>query len=127
VLDERTESLGSGTKLDTGHEELGEPLGKRAVGDRHDLGMKLGRLRCEELEGSSRSEGGDREAVGRRPQHVKALGADSTIMATDFGQAENDEPVKGFVTYMKSMMALGIPADQIVTMVQKNPAQVLGI
>jgi hypothetical protein len=58
--------------------------------------------------------------------HIKAVGADSTIMATDLGQAENEEPVEGFITFMKTMMALGIPADQIATMVQKNPAQVLG-
>ncbi len=57
--------------------------------------------------------------------HIKAIGAQSTIMATDLGQAENEEPVKGFLVYMKSMMALGIPADQIATMVQKNPAQLL--
>ncbi len=59
--------------------------------------------------------------------HIKAVGAQSTIMATDLGQAENDEPIKGFITYMKSMMALGIPDDQIVTMLQKNPVQALGI
>ena len=34
--------------------------------------------------------------------HIKAIGAQSTIMATDLGQAENEEPVKGFITYMKS-------------------------
>ncbi len=30
--------------------------------------------------------------------HIKAVGAESTIMATDLGQAENDEPIKGFIT-----------------------------
>jgi hypothetical protein len=58
--------------------------------------------------------------------HIKAVGADSTIMATDLGQAENAEPVKGLITFIKTMMALGIPAGQITTMVQKNPVQVLG-
>ncbi len=58
--------------------------------------------------------------------HIKAIGADSTILATDLGQAEYEEPLKGFVTFMKTMMALGIPAGQIAAMVQKNPAQLLG-
>lgn len=58
--------------------------------------------------------------------HIKAVGAESTIMATDLGQAENEEPVKGLIMFMKSMMALGIPADQIATMVRKNPTQLLG-
>jgi hypothetical protein len=57
--------------------------------------------------------------------HIKAVGAQSTIMATDLGQAENEEPVKGFIAYMKAMMSFGIPADQIATMAQKNPAQLL--
>jgi len=59
--------------------------------------------------------------------HIKTIGAASTIMATDLGQAENDEPVKGFATFMKTMLALGIPAEQIATMVQKNPASVLEV
>jgi hypothetical protein len=58
-------------------------------------------------------------------EHIKAVGAEQTIMATDFGQAENDEPITGFIKFMKTMMAFGIPAEQIATMVQKNPAQVL--
>jgi hypothetical protein len=33
--------------------------------------------------------------------------------------------VKGFIAYMKAMMTFGIPTDQIATMVQKNPAQLL--
>lgn len=58
-------------------------------------------------------------------EHIKAVGAETTIMATDFGQAENEEPITGLIKFMKSMVAFGIPAEQIATMVQKNPAQVL--
>ena len=57
--------------------------------------------------------------------HIKAVGGDTTIMATDCGQPEYDEPVEGFVTFMKTMIELGIPAEQIATMVRKNPAQLL--
>jgi hypothetical protein len=57
--------------------------------------------------------------------HIKAIGAQSTIMSSDLGQAENEEPVKGFITFMKTMMALGISADKIAMMVRKNPAQIL--
>ena len=59
--------------------------------------------------------------------NIKAVGYESTILATDTGQVEYDEPVPGFIKLMKTMMSLGIPAAHIETMVRKNPAQIWGL
>lgn len=58
---------------------------------------------------------------------IKAVGADVSIIATDFGQAFNEEPLIGFKRYIKTMLDFGITPKDIETMIKKNPSQLLGI
>ena len=58
---------------------------------------------------------------------IKAVGADVSIIATDFGQAFNDEPLVGFKRYIRTMLNLSVSAKDIELMVKKNPSQLLGI
>lgn len=60
-------------------------------------------------------------------EQIKATGAELSIMATDFGQLFNDDPVAGFRRYIRTMLELGTPPEDIETMVKKNPAQIFGV
>jgi hypothetical protein len=60
-------------------------------------------------------------------EQIKATGVEHTIMASDFGQAFNDEPVTGLSRYIKAMLELGFSPGEIETMVGTNPAQLLGL
>jgi hypothetical protein len=58
---------------------------------------------------------------------VRAVGADSCILSTDFGQLLNPTPVEGMRMYIQTMLHCGITEDEIVRMVRINPARVLGL
>ena len=58
---------------------------------------------------------------------VRVVGAARSIMGTDFGQARNDYPVEGMRLYIRTMLEYGISEKDVETMVQKNPAELLGV
>lgn len=60
-------------------------------------------------------------------QQIKEVGADVSIMATDFGQDFNEEPLVGFRRYIRTMLDFGISPEEIEKMVKYNPAQIMGI
>lgn len=58
---------------------------------------------------------------------IRAVGTDSTIMATDFGQLVNPPPVEGLRAYVRAMLDEGFSSTEIERMVQYNPAKLLGL
>ena len=60
-------------------------------------------------------------------QAVKTVGVESTIMATDFGQAHNPSPVVGLERYIEDMRGQGFDQDQIEAMTCVNPAAALSL
>jgi sugar phosphate isomerase/epimerase len=60
-------------------------------------------------------------------QAVREIGPESTVMATDFGQAENPSPVAGMRRYIADMMDFGFDQAQLDRMTRVNPASLLGI
>jgi hypothetical protein len=58
---------------------------------------------------------------------IDALGAESTIISTDFGAASLAEPVNGFQQYISKLSQAGFSADQIYRMGALNPANLLGM
>lgn len=58
---------------------------------------------------------------------IKAVGVESTILATDFGQKNNDEPVVGMKRFIKGVISCGFDPKDIETMVKTNPARLLGL
>lgn len=60
-------------------------------------------------------------------QSVKTVGVESTIMATDFGQAHNPSPVVGLQSYIEDMRGQGFNQDQIEAMTCANPARALSL
>jgi hypothetical protein len=58
---------------------------------------------------------------------IKSIGAKHCIMSTDSGQWLNPVPVQQMGIYINDMLRLGLSANQIRTMVAKNPAKALGL
>lgn len=70
---------------------------------------------------------GEKFSPERIANQIKAVGVETSMMATDFGQAFNAEPLEGFKKYIRTMMGYGISAKDIETMVKLNPAQILDL
>lgn len=58
---------------------------------------------------------------------VRTVGVDSTIMATDFGQAHNVSPIKGLTIYIDQMRELGMTQDDLEAMTVANPSMALSL
>ena len=60
-------------------------------------------------------------------ESVRTVGVDSTIMATDFGQAHNVSPVEGLKVYIDKMRELGMSQDDLEAMTVANPSAALSL
>jgi hypothetical protein len=58
-------------------------------------------------------------------EDIRAVGADSTVMATDYGQMDSPTPARGMLNYIEAMLECGITPDEIDTMVRINPSRLL--
>ena len=58
---------------------------------------------------------------------IKAVGAESTVMATDYGQVDSSPPPQGMLRYIEEMLEHGISATDVEMMVRVNPARMLGL
>ena len=55
------------------------------------------------------------------------MGPETTVLATDFGQVNNPDPVDGLRYYIAGMMDLGIGQADVDRMTRINPAWLLGL
>ena len=60
-------------------------------------------------------------------ESVRTVGVESTIMATDFGQAHNAPPVEGLKIYIDRMRELGFSHDDLEAMTAANPSAALSL
>ena len=58
---------------------------------------------------------------------IKAVGASSSILASDLGAAPLDKPADGFVAFVKRLQELGVTDADLDRMTRRNPAALLGI
>lgn len=58
---------------------------------------------------------------------IRMVGVRSSIMSTDYGQTVAPLPVPGMLSYIEQMLEYGIQPAEIKTMVQSNPARLLGL
>lgn len=58
---------------------------------------------------------------------MAAVGSDSTILATDFGQATNPSPVEGYAAFLAELLELGVPEAAVRRASADNPARLLGL
>lgn len=60
-------------------------------------------------------------------QNIRLIGAGTTILSTDLGQSHNPHVDEGLTLFIGKLLAAGLSAGDIRTMVSRNPAQVLGV
>jgi hypothetical protein len=60
-------------------------------------------------------------------EQIQDLGADSCIIATDFGVYTLPEPVEGLREFIACLLDLGISVDDIGKLVKTNPERLLGL
>ncbi|MDQ1280878.1 MAG: hypothetical protein QG670_2141 [Thermoproteota archaeon] len=70
---------------------------------------------------------GNRLDPNRILEGIKRVGAEHCVMATDFGQPYNPNPIDGMRQFIKVMQALGVSDREIDLMVRRNPAKLLGL
>lgn len=58
---------------------------------------------------------------------IRQVGPETTIIATDFGQAHNPSPADGLACYIANLRVHGFADAAIARMSQENPAQILGL
>ncbi len=75
---------------------------------------------------ASKSVGGNLpfEAISN---NIRAVGVESTVLGTDFGQAKNIHPVLAMEDYLKRLRQAGFKESEIETMVVKTPKSLLGV
>lgn len=58
---------------------------------------------------------------------VRVLGAESCILVSDAGQRHNPMPAEALRLFAQSLFESGLPEEDVYTMIQKNPSQLLEI
>ncbi len=58
---------------------------------------------------------------------IKAVGAQSSILASDLGAAPLDKPADGFAAFVKRLGELGVTDAELDQMTRRNPAALLGL
>jgi hypothetical protein len=58
---------------------------------------------------------------------IRIAGARQTILSSDFGQADNGDPVAGFDCFFDELIQNGITEEEIVTMSSVNPSRLMGL
>ena len=59
--------------------------------------------------------------------NIRAVGVESTVLGTDFGQARNIHPVLAMADYQKRLREAGFKESEIETMAVKTPKALLGV
>jgi len=60
-------------------------------------------------------------------KNIRAVGVESTVLGTDFGQAHNIYPVEGMREYLQKLQEAGFSDNEIESMAIKTPSALLGI
>ncbi|TFV64756.1 hypothetical protein E4P41_00515 [Geodermatophilus sp. DF01-2] len=69
----------------------------------------------------------DAVPLERVAEAIRTVGVDSTVMATDFGQAHNVSPIVGFQQYIDAMRDRGFSQADIEAMTVANPTAALAL
>jgi hypothetical protein len=58
---------------------------------------------------------------------IRAVGVETSILATDLGQPDNVDPIAGMKEMIAELAGRGFTRDELATMAQHNPALLLGL
>ena len=68
---------------------------------------------------------GPKGGITEVARYIEAIGAEHCVMSTDFGRYALSTPVEGLRQFIACMLDLGIPADDVHTMIKTNPERLL--
>jgi hypothetical protein len=60
-------------------------------------------------------------------ENIRAVGVESNVLATDFGQPVNDHPVKGMRDFLGRLQEAGFSESELETMAIKTPRALLNL
>lgn len=66
-------------------------------------------------------------SIQQMAESIRELGANSCVLVTDYGQKHNIPPIKALSNFIDELVVHGINENEIFTMVNQNPKQLLGI
>lgn len=69
----------------------------------------------------------DRLDPGSIREAIQEIGADKTIISSDFGQSHNPFPVEGMRMAIETLKGLGVSSKDMDLMTKENPAKLLGL
>jgi hypothetical protein len=58
---------------------------------------------------------------------IREIGAEKTILSSDFGQLHNPPPVEGMRMLIRTLLGFGVTQKELDLMIKTNPARLLGI
>ena len=58
---------------------------------------------------------------------IRAIGPERVFLVTDFGQTDSPMPAAGMLAFVKALLENGFREEEIITMVRRNPARILGL
>jgi hypothetical protein len=58
---------------------------------------------------------------------IRAVGVETSILATDLGQPDNADPIAGMREMIAELAARGFTREELATMTRRNPARLLGL
>jgi hypothetical protein len=65
--------------------------------------------------------------LGKVAEAVQVLGAEHCVLVSDTGQRHNPMPAEALRLFAQGLFESGVPEDDVYTLIQKNPAQILDI
>ncbi len=71
--------------------------------------------------------GGHRQDPKEIVEAVRKVGAERTVLSSDFGQEANPKPAEGFRVMIGTLLKFGLTAAEMEIMIKKNPAYLLGL
>ncbi len=110
-------------KILVNHPELW--LMAMSIEDQRELAAKGAMLeRCLRSATTSTNQG---VTVRQIAEEIRAVGAASTVMSTDYGQKDAGPAAEGMLEFIEAMLECGISPEDVEMMAKVNPAKLLGI
>lgn len=70
---------------------------------------------------------GNHQPLDRFARDIRAVGVETTVIATDLGQSDTPKPVDGMSSFLKGLRGVGFKDEELKIMVQRNPEYLLGL
>lgn len=60
-------------------------------------------------------------------ESIRRIGPERVFLVTDYGQVDSPMPCEGMLAFVTAMLEQGLSEEELITMVRRNPARILGV